>query len=644
MRRREKNKRKDKIRRGSSLAATSVMIILMVVSSVIAISQINHIEERKSIERLYEEADDLADTIETYAQSDREALEVLAEVIAQYDDLHSEELWELLDSFSGVGLMSEIELLLPDDTVLKQGGRSVDAEGIISFKEEAAHGAFISDREMDIEVQDKYIVRHCVPIIRDGQTVAMLNGIIDLGEMPEGVSLDPYGGKAALYLIDGNNGDFLIDTWHPGAGGNMWELGERKMAKGFNSEKLKKGVADGDSAYVIFVSKTIGEYLYFYYEPMQINEWRIAVSVPESVVFENAYMIRRALNAFLLFEMICFVMYYLWMIWYVRRATGEKQRQLEMLNDIYDVEKLLFNAHEKQENIWAALKKVGDIIFAEKVGFWAVTTSKAQVSYLWDKRLGVQRECEEEYFIRLQEYFKQGHSSFEAYNEQELKELFQEHMLKGIYNMAAVPVEDMDGNVCGILAGCNLTTHDRPGFLLKNMVFSFGMFCHNLKSFNDIREERDRDALTGLYNRNRYERDTARFREECEGPLACIYIDVNGLHEMNNAAGHHEGDVMLRNVALEIKKQFAEENTYRIGGDEFVVFVAEADKAEIEKRVKKLTEALWMHNYHISVGMEYEKSVTSIEVLIKSAEKKMYEEKRKYYSNKAHNRRRVPRG
>lgn len=132
MRRREKNKRKDKIRRGSSLAATSVMIILMVASSVIAISQINHIEERKSIERLYEEADDLADTIETYAQSDREALEVLAEVIAQYDDLHSEELWELLDSFSGVGLMSEIELLLPGDTVLKQGGRSVDAEGSIN--------------------------------------------------------------------------------------------------------------------------------------------------------------------------------------------------------------------------------------------------------------------------------------------------------------------------------------------------------------------------------------------------------------------------------------------------------------------------------------------------------------------------------
>lgn len=54
--------------------------------------------------------------------------------------------------------------------------------------------------------------------------------------------------------------------------------------------------------------------------------------------------------------------------------------------------------------------------------------------------------------------------------------------------------------------------------------------------------------------------------------LACIYIDANGLHEINNARGHLAGDQMLRFIADTLKVSFGEEALYRIGGDEFVVF------------------------------------------------------------------------
>ena len=75
---------------------------------------------------------------------------------------------------------------------------------------------------------------------------------------------------------------------------------------------------------MVFVSRTAGEYLYFYYEPMAINEWRIAVSVPESVVFASASAIERAMNIFLFVELICFILYFLWMVRYVRRRNGRK--------------------------------------------------------------------------------------------------------------------------------------------------------------------------------------------------------------------------------------------------------------------------------------------------------------------------------
>lgn len=113
---------------------------------------------------------------------------------------------------------------------------------------------------------------------------------------------------------------------------------------------------------------------------------------------------------------------------------------------------------------------------------------------------------------------------------------------------------------------------------------------------------------------------------------------------MNNTEGHYKGDEMLRMVAREMKKQFGKENIYRIGGDEFVIFVPGAEKEEVLTASEELTRALQENDYHISVGVQYENNVSSLEELIKSAEKKMYEAKKKYYEDGANNRRNAPRG
>lgn len=121
------------------------------------------------------------------------------------------------------------------------------------------------------------------------------------------------------------------------------------MAPGYDHEQLKQGLIDGKNGYVVFVSQTVGEYLYFYYEPIQINNWRIALSVPESVTFEKANEVKNVLNIILVFESIVFILYFLWMLRYVRTETSEKQHKLDTINYMYDVEKLLFNAHEKKK-------------------------------------------------------------------------------------------------------------------------------------------------------------------------------------------------------------------------------------------------------------------------------------------------------
>ena len=92
----------------------------------------------------------------------------------------------------------------------------------------------------------------------------------------------------------------------------------------YNHEQLKQGLSDGKRNYVVFVSETTGKYLYFYYEPLQINNWRIAVSVPENVVFSSVNNTRRILIGFLVFEIVCFLLYFLWILHYSRHEANEK--------------------------------------------------------------------------------------------------------------------------------------------------------------------------------------------------------------------------------------------------------------------------------------------------------------------------------
>ena len=201
-------KKGNKIHWEKSITVTVLMIILIISISYGVIQWINHREEESSFDRLHEEAGKIASHIEENAESDREKLELIAGVAAQYEDLSSQSLWEFLDSYADMGTISKIEILLPGNTVLTAGGQRVDAEGILDFEEEAAQGPHITNREQDL-TDSSYIVRNYVPVIRDGETAAMLYGVIRMKDLPDELSEFTFGGKASIYIIDGESGDFL---------------------------------------------------------------------------------------------------------------------------------------------------------------------------------------------------------------------------------------------------------------------------------------------------------------------------------------------------------------------------------------------------------------------------------------------------
>ena len=253
-------KRKTKIQWQSSLVITVLLIFLIAAISLIVTRRINNMEEERSFERLEEQAGNLVSDIRVEMADDCQQLELLSTVISEYDDMTSKELWKIIDSYNTWGVISRLELLLPGDVVLSTGGEEISSGGVLSFEKEAAKGAHITDRETDVKNQDQYVVRNYVPVVRDGETVAMLYGVIELGDLPEELAVTSYG-EASLYIIDAATGNFLVDTWHNDPDGNIWKLGERKMAPGYDHDQLKQGLINGETGYVVFVSDSIGEYL-----------------------------------------------------------------------------------------------------------------------------------------------------------------------------------------------------------------------------------------------------------------------------------------------------------------------------------------------------------------------------------------------
>lgn len=64
------------------------------------------------------------------------------------------------------------------------------------------------------------------------------------------------------------------------------------------------------------------------------------------------------------------------------------------------------------------------------------------------------------------------------------------------------------------------------------------------------------DLMTGLNSRNRYEQEFDHFSEKCSESLCCVFLDVNGLHEVDVNQGYDAGDRMLKTTASIFRLEF----------------------------------------------------------------------------------------
>jgi diguanylate cyclase (GGDEF)-like protein len=141
-----------------------------------------------------------------------------------------------------------------------------------------------------------------------------------------------------------------------------------------------------------------------------------------------------------------------------------------------------------------------------------------------------------------------------------------------------------------------------PIIFFCGAIFVFVVCSLSLKTTSDImqlyalKQENITDSLMGIFNRHYLDR---RLKEETQRaqsyskPLSIFMIDIDHFKIINDNYGHQIGDLVLKNIAQNIKESLRESDVLaRYGGEEFVVILPRTQISTSYKLAERLRQVV----------------------------------------------------
>jgi diguanylate cyclase (GGDEF)-like protein len=144
------------------------------------------------------------------------------------------------------------------------------------------------------------------------------------------------------------------------------------------------------------------------------------------------------------------------------------------------------------------------------------------------------------------------------------------------------------------------------------------------------------DELTGIYNRRGFY-DAVRRAAETSSKALVLFIDIDGLKDVNDRLGHAAGDQLIASVAAALRKCFRQDDVVgRLGGDEFCVVVSDPamDPATLREillrrldEINRASEARYRASVSVGIVEASAADLREIDRLVARADSLMYGEK-----------------
>ncbi len=169
-----------------------------------------------------------------------------------------------------------------------------------------------------------------------------------------------------------------------------------------------------------------------------------------------------------------------------------------------------------------------------------------------------------------------------------------------------------------------------------------GIYQRIEKERKQIFERSIRDPLTGLFNRIYMQDAVQRLCDlqdrDPSAQVAAVLLDIDHFKNINDTFGHHQGDLVLKQVAEVINNNCRETDVpVRYGGEEFVVFLVNRSPMQVSQFAQRLREVIKCTPWTpptgppsfvtISLGTAVRQSKETLSGLIRRADEALYRAK-----------------
>ena len=205
-----------------------------------------------------------------------------------------------------------------------------------------------------------------------------------------------------------------------------------------------------------------------------------------------------------------------------------------------------------------------------------------------------------------------------------------------IRNVIIFPLRSRD-ELLGYIWAVNYDAEQAPKIkeALELTTFIVGSEIGNYLLLDRLKELSSKDMLTGVLNRNEMNNYVDALSNDNDGPkksVGVVFADLNGLKTVNDDLGHSAGDILLRDAAKAMREVFPSGTIYRAGGDEFTVIMTGITEEELKKKVEELRKVSEKYDrVNFAIGECVESDYRDTREALKTADKRMYEDKRLFY-------------
>ena len=616
----------------------TLVVMVLILSLTVATYNISlRQEEEECFNRLENASETMVQSIKNRVNDDLNYLRLIGKDFSNEDHLPTyEEYKARLSTFEDVSLFERVDLLMKNNTLytMHDEVQQIYTNEFLVLNSAAEYMDLVHTDTLTNKRSENYYV----PIVQNDLVVAYLVGVIQCDTMDDQFYTKILNGKTHNLIIDTTDGQVVMDNQDLNIDNIASDTDFKLLSPKKNVLKQIHSLKFG----VVAFEKN-GEKKYLVYRPVGVCNWELLVTVNEEAAFASALTLKKNYMVMVICEILILLLYCGFYITKVRRISkksNELTEDLNVSNTLIQCVRKLSNDLYKESTIDEILQIICEFYQAERCYVLDLDMDNKKVNGIFEygKRHddihieNMVRLCLEHTDL-INQFFENQKSYYIEDVTHEIPStspIYAIFMQQKIHSIIVVPFMDHK-QIKGVFAVDNPKQNYYQKDFLESLCFFIKTAMEREKEKTKLKNLSYVDSLTYAQNRNHFNEYIEQNRNKELHSLGVIYLDLNGLKEINDKMGHIAGDTLIISASYALQEIFLD-NSYRVGGDEFVVIEQDVSELLFFDQYAKLLKRMKELEISVATGCVWKETCPNLSETLQEADQKMYEDKKRYYS------------